>query len=309
MIHSFHLTAIALVSVLVSGCSSNPLVADTSLVQPYRFEMEKERQLQVPYAAKYHQAGKQLWYLAVSHLSSKESANLLEHPTTKAIQWAVSELQPQVIVVEGITTGDEISPKSVLNYADKCAASSYQDGCGESFFAINKAREIGADYISGEPAEPRLRDEIMASGYSIEDILGFYLVRNIPQLKRNRNFSEKTFPAEAQKILKWSRFKLQTEVKFDLEEFSAWYAKYMANPKSYLDIENNDPAPDGGPNATYIQKISHTVGIVRDRAVVKTVERILNQYDRVLVVYGASHFLTQEPVFTKMLGPAIYATP
>ena len=80
----------------------------------------------------------------------------------------------------------------------------------------------------------------------------------------------------------------------------------MTKPTSYLNITNNDPAPHGGPDATYVQKISNKVCLIRDRAVVKTVERMLNRYSRVLVVYGGSHLITQEPAIDSMLGKAAF---
>jgi len=80
----------------------------------------------------------------------------------------------------------------------------------------------------------------------------------------------------------------------------------MPYPKSVLDISNDDAAPHGGSNATYVQKISNKVCLIRDRAIVQTIERMLASYSRVLVVYGGSHLITQEPALESLLGKGSY---
>jgi hypothetical protein len=76
----------------------------------------------------------------------------------------------------------------------------------------------------------------------------------------------------------------------------------MQKPKSFLDVVNDDPAPHGGGDATYVQRISHQVGLARDRVIVKRIEEMMNKYDRVLIVYGGSHYLLQEDALKDALG-------
>jgi len=294
---------------LIVGCTTMQpnvsLVADTSLVLPYTFDLESKKHLEAPYVAKYERDGKVLLYVASKHISIQRYPNLLQHPTLGTIESLFSEYKPEVVIVEGIDTGNELSPKSILKKADECAASSYKS-CGESFFAINMARKNDAAYITGEPRNQQIKDEIIKAGYSAEDLLGFYLVRQIPQYQRQGDFDRSSFGDRAEKQLRGFQYQIGTNLKFGFKEFEAWYGKHMTKPKNYLDITNDDPAPHGGPDATYVQKISNKVGVIRDQAIVKTIERMLGAYSRVLVVYGGSHLITQESAIESMMGKAAY---
>jgi len=196
-------------SLLASGCVTqqpNPK-ADLKLIRSYTFELEKQKHLEAPYVAKYQRNGKTLLYLAAKHISAQKYPDLLEHPTLRTIARLFSEYKPQVVIVEGLDTGTEVSPKSIFKKADECEQSKYRSGCGESFFAINQARKIGIGYVSGEPRNSEIKDQLVAEGYTAEDLLGFYLVRQIPQYKRRAEFDRLTFSEQAEKQL--ARFQKQ----------------------------------------------------------------------------------------------------
>ncbi len=304
---------VLLFSIIFSSCATQKrgpeFRADLSLVRPYSFELENEKPLPAPYVATFSKNGKKLFFVASEHLSLKRYPNALEAPILRTISKLFSEEHPQVVIVEGLNTAEEISPKSMIAPSDKCEASRYANGCGEPIFAINQARKSTADYITGEPVEATILKEALNSGYSTEDVLGYYLVRQIPQFKRQNNFSMSSFSKQVDHYLKSFRRDLGVDLQFGFSEFRNWYSLRMPKPRDFLDIENDDTAPDAGPGATYIQRISHTVSLSRDRAVVKTIERMLNRYDRVLVVYGGSHLITEEPALKAMLGSPLYAKP
>jgi len=292
----------------VVGCVSTPatrMMPDLSLVLPYTFELEDRKHLESPYVAKFEKDGKLLLYVASEHISIQKYPNLLEHPTLRTVAALFQEYNPQVVVVEGIDTGAELSPPRILKKADECKISKYK-ACGESFFAINEARRTGAAYISGEPKDKSIKDDIVKEGYTPSDLLGFYMVRQIPQYKRQGEFSRAGFADIAEKQLLRFRQQIGTTEQFGFKEFETWYSKNMSQPKSYLDITNNDPAPHGGKNATYVQKISNKVSLIRDRNIVQTIARMLESNSRVLVLYGGSHLITQEPALTKLMGQAKY---
>ncbi len=296
---------------LLTGCSSKghltgELHFDQSAVKHYTFDLENLKHLPAPYVARFEKGRKTLLYLASEHVSAEKYPDLLQHPTFKTIKKLFIDFRPQVVIVEGLDTGNELSPRSIIEYADKCITTTYISGCGESFYAINQARHNKADYVTGEPAETKLIKDWTALGQKPEDLLGFYLVRQIPQFKRQGSFDPLGFPQRADQFLQRYQKKMGIQVKYGFEEFVQWYQQHMSKPKSYLDIENNDPAPHGGPDATYVQRISHEVSFFRDQNVLETIERMLNLYDRVLIIYGGSHLITQEPALEQELGKAEY---
>jgi len=293
---------------LTACVTAAPLHFDPAQIRPYTFALESQKHLESPYVAKYEHDGKLLLYVASQHLAVEKYPDLLQHPTLKTTAALFAEYRPQVVIVEGIDTGAEVSPPKLVKHADECAASAYRQ-CGESFFAINAARKAGAAFVSGEPKSTEVRDQLVAAGYTAEDLLGFYLVRQIPQLRRQASFDPKTFPGVADAHLLRFQEQIGTKLAFDYVAFTAWYAKHMTDPKSVLDVTNDTPAPHGGPDATYVQKISNQVGVIRDRSVVERIGAMFAKYDRVLVVYGGSHLITQEPAFLPLGTPSYFRVP
>lgn len=293
---------------LLLGCNPTPkaLHFDESLVRPYTFDLEKQKHLEAPYVAQYQKGNKHLYYVASEHISTRKYPNVVEHPTLKTIKKIFEEFRPQVVIVEGIDTGDKLSPESLLKHADKCEKTSYKSGCGESFYAINQAREMGSQFVSGEPLHQKVKEELLKLDYKVEDLLGFYLIRQIPQWKRQKIFNKETFEEMANNQLARFEKMIDSQTLFNFEKFDYWYSSKMSKPRSYLDIKNDDPAPHGGNDATYVQKISHYVTLLRDREVVQRIEAMLNQFDRVLIIYGGSHLVIQEPAINKALGQPKY---
>ena len=99
-------------------------------------------------------------------------------------------------------------------------------------------------------------------------------------------------------------------MEFSFKDFENWYNEKVTKPKHYRDVTGNDTAPDGSVSASYLQRFSNRVGIARDTSLLNRIEKMLNRYDKVLVVYGFSHFLTLEPSLTATFGkPQFFKRP
>jgi hypothetical protein len=296
---------VLVVLVATSCATTGGIKIDETKVLGYHFELEDQKKMQQPYVAEFAKGDKKLLYVLSKHVSEKEFPRIIEHPTNVTIRKLFERFRPQVVIVEGIPPEDEKTPQKLRDHIAKCKNQEFK-GCGESFYAMDQAIESSARYITGEPTEEEIREHLARSGFSQQDILGFYMVRQIPQMKRRNTFSKESFPRECERFLEHYRKRIGMREKFDCGDFKAWYGKNMHKPKNYLDIENNDPAPHGGTDATYVQRISHQVGLARDRVIVKKIENMLNLYDRVLVVYGGSHYLLQEHALKDSLGEPIF---
>jgi hypothetical protein len=246
-------------------------------------------------------------FVAAEHRHQTNFPDVQLDPTLKTIAEVTSLNALEVIVVEGLRTGNELSPKSILKRADACESSRYR-ACGEDIFAINQARKHHIAFISGEPSETTIRDEVHKAGYTVQDLLGFYVLRQLAQFTpRAANMTETELTKEIDRILVFFRKQLGTKARFGVGEFKDWYSEHAIRNKSFSQVDTGDVGPADGPAATYIQRISHQVSLIRDRAIVKTVERMLESFDRVLVVYGGSHLLRQEPAFAEAMGSAAYS--
>jgi hypothetical protein len=291
--------ALGMIALSLCACSSSSIHFDTNLIQPYRFEMEKENPFSPPYVAKLEKGEKRVLYLAALHtLGAKDP---FETPTFKSIHALVNRYRPRVVVVEGYKTGDELSPPSISKHAAKCEAEKFKT-CGEPAFVVLEAKRIGADFISGEPSERFILESVLAEGRVEKDLLGFYLVRQIPQWRKSGEL--KDFDRKAEDLLALYRELFGSSISFSLAEFRDWYRTHVNVPKQLLDVTTDDVAPNSGQGATYLQQISSQVGRIRDRSIVETIEKMVNKFSNVLVVYGASHLLTQRPALESGLGKA-----
>lgn len=304
-----HLRRYIFCFLLLSACVTTQrkaLVVDLNMVRPYAFDMEKENPAPYPFLVEFRKDEEHLWYIAAEHVSTKDYANPQEHPTNKLINAVFEKHHPEVVIVEGINTGDVLSPPSMLKKADECIGSNYAKDCAESFFAINAARKHGAEYLSGEPNDSEIKKRVLESGIPEVDLLGFYIVRQIPQIKRTAKRDSIGIDAEISRVIPGFRSRLNYERSLSFNDFKSWYKVHVTKPKIYYDVGTDDCAPHAGADATFLQRISSQVGAARDRMVVERIEKMLNQFNRVLVVYGGSHYSTQLPALSKMMGTPTY---
>lgn len=278
---------------------------EAAKVANYDFMLEKGKHERTPYYAVFSAIhGRRLIYIASDHLSVEESPNLLEHPTLKTISKIFSEFKPDVVIVEGGNTGSQLSPQVAVPPSKQCEHDGYR-GCSESEFAINQALKAGAQFISGEPLDSEIREKLVTKGYLEQDLLGFYMVRKIPQYKREGNsapLDEKLIGPRLEKYKK----NMGASVQFGYREFLKWYAEKRDHEKKIEELGTDDSAPNGGAGATYFQKLSNIINLIRDQTVVARIENMMNRYQRVLVIYGSSHLLTEEPALIGSLGQPVY---
>lgn len=89
------------------------------------------------------------------------------------------------------------------------------------------------------------------------------------------------------------------------QAFREWCLQKMGKPFLLLDVGSALTAPKVGKNMTYLNRISAIVGKVRDRSIVSAISNELNQANRVLIIYGGSHFMTQSLAIEDLLGRAV----
>ena len=254
------------------------------------------------------------FFVAADHISTK-NGDPLAHPTMKTIQKLFVEYDIDAVVVEGIQPwqGPEL-PMGLRKFANECAKKNFKGRCGESFYSLYLGLEktkSGSPVIltSGEPKEKTIALKLEEAGFSRQDLVGFYLVRIIPQWRRRGTLRKTKIEEQIENQLEKYRKRVGLKDKFRYSDFVTWYQRYMESPKSFLDLNADDTAPHGGPDATYVNKISHQVGIVRDREIVRKNASILNKNKNVLVVFGGSHLVIQEPALIDMLGKPKYSQP
>jgi hypothetical protein len=243
----------------------------------------------IPFVETFQRNGKTLIYVLADHHSPVQYPDAMTDPVFKTIESVFSKTPPDAVIIEGV---DPSQIRGFLEYAKGCAAVEYnRPGCGEPTFTAYSAVKNDLPVYTGEPTARAQLFFFEAQGYSIQDFLAFWIMNNTPPEKRQGQLTENKFRQLVARVVGNENHELGTSVRFTPEDFAAWYAKNMHTPRSYLDIVNEDTNPYPPPQQpkTLLHTLSAVCNKARDENVVSTIKTVLQDHNRVLVVYGASH--------------------
>lgn len=290
---------LTLLALLFGGCTSNgSLEPNPSLVRPYSYELEAEEPFRTPFLAHFKRGKRELVYVAAFHENRVGSA------TFKLIDRAFGNYDFHMVVLEGFPTSLGVTPSTIVEDFERGRNGDVYRG-GEPSYAALKAQSSGIPFIGGEPDERELAREVLDAGFGIEDLVGFYFVRQIRQTIRNGVEPGVSLGELYDDIVSWVRRETGLDPgDFDFAAFQAWYK--AANGKAF-DLRTFD-TEEAAPLATgeyRTQRVSHALGMARDRFIVELTARMLDRYNRVLIVFGKSHLAQQRPAIEAMLGPPV----
>ena len=180
---------------LFMACTTVKFEPDTSLLRPWSDKLYSEQGTNDSFVALFRKGDKELVYIAGKHAKSSEDK------VFQIIETQMRIFKPQTIILEGFSPS--MPEARMREMAQKCAPDFVK--CGEKYQAIHLAYK-STKLISGEPSEKDIVKGAFAKGYSSSDILYFYLVRQIPQMRRQGELKKSQFNKKAEKLLKrWSK--------------------------------------------------------------------------------------------------------
>jgi len=292
------LRPLVLLSAGLSGCAGGPsFQADPALLVPWT-AAGQERLPAPPYAARYVRDGRSLTFVASLH----------EHrsgcDTFRVVEREFERLDPQVVILEGFSSADGVSPAGYSKWVRGQAEGELWPG-GEAAFAAKLALDAGVPFLGGEPSAELVFREAQSERIGPEDLIYFFVVRQVPQWKRAEEDRDRTFEQLYREMIRQlaHMHPIEAEAFQDPKGFLAWYQRRNGRAFVYDEITTEQSAPLTGEDALFTQRVSTQVGEVRDAHIASVIADQLNQHERVLVVYGAGHHLVQEPVLAKLLGP------
>ncbi|MFN7038057.1 MAG: hypothetical protein ACK4OM_00600 [Alphaproteobacteria bacterium] len=274
------------ISFFLISCSSLLQEISISKIKPYNFKLEEEWHMAPPFLLEFSKANKKLWYIGAVH------SNELNSETFKLIDSFFSKHTPDIVIIEGLETKESKKIHNLIKA--KCSnlkSITNQSFCEENLYTALKAQEFNIPVIGGEPIDEELLRIVKQYGYDEEDYINFWFSSAIPQLYREgkltlfnqieSNYTEfaKSFPS---RNLKYASYKAWLEDKILKVEF-----------QELINANFTAPIKDGN----YLQQLSSIIGIERDKHIVKIIFNSLSRYNKVLIVYGHSHVLTQLPAF------------
>jgi hypothetical protein len=246
---------------------------------------------------------RRLIFIGVQHDSDPTSS------THRLIASAFKVFSPRVVIVEGFPTSWGYSPSRLLQIADEKPDANGLLPSGEATPAVVGALKANSELLGGEPDDEDVRRIATRLGISDQDLLGFYVLRVVPQWVSQKKFDDLE-SREANVFInrQLDRSRKELGLKADLlESADAWRRWRLlknpgANPK-IVDVEEAGPLADGSWTTS---RIAASVSRARDTHLYELTKEQLRRNDRVIIVYGGSHALIQFSALTALLGSPCY---
>lgn len=275
---------------------------DLSLIRPYTRQLQASTPYRAPFVAKFVKGEKSLAYVAAAHGQGPD------HETVKAVRAAFQALSPQVVVIEGLEAGFGLSPKFYQDLTLREEADGFRKA-GEPILAAHLATKANVPFVGAEPGMLEIYDFLQARGYTERDVTAFTILRNIPYWVQRDNIDDRTLDGRIQEFVdRWRYYGVKNipkSARLSPSEFRGWFARHHAvGPASPVVMTSNDLSPLATPNATWFQRMAAASDEVREHSIDLQIGRMLQQYDRVLVVYGEAHLLKSLLVLEKLMGAA-----
>lgn len=220
------------------------------------------------------------------------------------IEAAFKEANPDIVFVEGVNVRGD---RDKFNERVKAATrEEVIEHMGESGFTLKLGVDKGVEWRSPEPTDEDLYEDLLAKGFSRDQIFAWDVFHILPQY--NRLMKKEGFRNYVQGFI--DRFKQTT----NWEGFDYSYERAIQLGEQILgrpiDVENEleatdfiDPIPweEKKDKQTILNRIGEQSSLFRDRKIVSDIADALKTHKRVFVVYGASHAVMQEPALRKLL--------
>lgn len=177
----------AIVGALLSSCITTRLRPATSKLALWTTAL-REQQPEDAFAAVYRVGDKRLIFVGARHENRVESA------TFRMIADAYAAFDIDHVIVEGFPTSRGPNSQRIIDYVSQ-APSDGRVEAGETTPAVLGALREGAEFWGGEPEDADVKARVLAEGIPAEDVLGFYVLRSVPQWIGERRIEHAGAPA------------------------------------------------------------------------------------------------------------------
>ncbi|HEV2567637.1 hypothetical protein [Sphingomonas sp.] len=288
---------------LLAGCATAPLRPVPEALAPWTTTL-RDSQPEDAFAAVYKIGPRRLVFVAAKHANRDDSL------TFRLIRDAYASFRFEVVIAEGFATSRGANPPTVLNYA--MSSKPRPDGFveeGETVPTVVGAQQEPANLIGGEPDDLAVKQSVLAAKLRESDLLGFYVLRSIPQWISERKIADaadvRLKPlVEAELAKRRTALQLPGSVLATHEDWTDWYRRLNGKPLGQdFDTEEVGPLADG---RFATNRIAYAVSRARDAHLHRLIIDHLNAGKSVLVVFGASHLLIHRPALDAVLGKPCY---
>ena len=291
-----------LVMMAIATLAAGPSLADkpTTAIPLFSEALAKERgPTEAPFIATYRSGGKVLAFVGADHVFTRENSTL------DAIRHAFAATNPSLVIVEGFPTALGRNFEPIVDAArrrDRPDADAFAKS--EAIFAASLAMAGKVPFVGGEPTVVEEIEGLVAKGYGRNEVLFAARLRTLGQARRSGEMRAgdpaaftARFERESRAIAQMTESEPMTEA-----QFTADYRRLVgADPVSDEEMpQRYDPG-----TKTLLQRMSADNLRVRDEHLLSTILNRLESNDRVLVVYGSSHWTTLSRALEERLGKPV----
>lgn len=275
-------------------CAWSDKTPDLSKLRGFDADNKVKWGVNPPFLIKYQNEQSSLFYLAALH-TTEPSSN-----TFYFIKEALHMQEPQVIILEGFEQSLGFSPIEYVQAAENYCFIRKSEDCNEIFYAMALANTNKVKFIGGEPDFKEVMRLLKNLGYTELDVVGYYFTADIAGLyERDAVKTLEDLPKE------FSRFQIFDRVlsdKITYAQYYQWLEKNFGRPITLDNLVDRSYTTLPDKYGNYLQKISNAAVHIRDKSIINTIYAMTKQFERVLVVYGNGHYLTQRDVLEDMYG-------
>ena len=288
---------------LLLSAAGLPLRAAPEKLAPWTTTL-RDQQPEDAFAAVYKVGGKRLVFVAAKHSNRTDSL------TFKLIGDAYAHFAFDTVIAEGFPTSRGANPPSTLKYAadNGPRADGFVEG-GETVPTVMGAQAEKAAVWGGEADDLAVKARLVASGVAPTDLLGFYVLRTIPQWIGEKKIDHAGDPrlrplVTAALARNRAALGLPETALPDYAAWAAWYQKLNGRPIGAAFVtEELGPLADG---KFATNRIASAVSRARAAHLHDLIVTHLNRRESVLVVFGASHLMIHRPALNAVLGRPCY---
>ena len=251
--------------------------------------------LTCPFAAHFKNDNNELLYIASYHQADKNSQ------TFHMVKQAIEVFKPDFIVLEGFTKDQGISPSYLKELCNKEMI--LRGTYSEVVYAIYLATKNSIDFMGTEPSQDDFLKNLKKAGYTAKDLDLFIFSRTLLQFKNQGQLrTEEDVPGLLEKS--YASFNFMSS-SYTYDEYKAWLEQKLCKTISFQDLQ--DPLLcDPLLRNTYLQRLCAKTFLIRDVWALEVIMESLSKHKKVLVIFGALHYVTSKDVLEEWLGQPFY---
>ena len=285
------------------GVAYGALPIEQHAIPPWTLALEQQLQpwcpakcdYVVPFTAIYKKGDVSLVFVGVRHVFTSKN------DTSRAIDAGFAAASPAIVVLEGFPTVMGENPAPLVKEAREREFPEADDHArGEAMYTASLALQQSIPFVGGEPTREQQKAALERKGYATRDIAFASIVGGLSQSLRAGDLTGANDPKLREVFEYWARsfareYKMQP---MSFEDFSAQYRSTFHEDIA-RDTELTTRSDPG--MTTAVALLSQADMITRDEHLLATIKKELESKERVLVVYGASHWTTLSAELERML--------